>query len=1007
MRNKTRYSVSEPAVNADFADGFVSCGGFGMPDFSGTPDRSVVFTCATDTTFPGETISLTGSGLDGISVFIWSEGTAKELCPVRSDATKAQIIIPPFFRRSVTFIWPVKNRVAGEPYAINLPQVWWTDRQTLLSQEKTHRIRLFGTNFTLDGCPPTVAVITSDGRKECATVVSFSRYDITAEINSDISECEAVKMSVHNGTGGRYGWSGTVTVGVSNERVTFPDALSLIKLSDPVPGADETKKIKAAIHQAEQSGGAVIQLGQGEYCVSEAIKIDGDYPFGLVIRGAGRGTYDFASMLRPSESGHRGLTGTFSSVRFTDGDVPPNIFDIRSDNVTLENMTVFGADGHVGGYTMKFGYTVVLSGNNETISNLRMIKADLRDLNTGHDSSLMCSNNLFIDVGCRDIKVTGCEFHTKACAVWINFYDGDRYCQHVLFDDSRQVRNVLISDCCFYGYTHPYVGPNGERPKYDEGEISRGITAMNVDGLIVENCLFKGMDQKNDIVLTRSMYIPITANHMFIAHNVMFDVGSTPGTGFDGNTGEQILLHGGFHLGGIYNVKASEGKRLTVRRDNIPLFDKNGRMYTSEDTVTNAGSRILDGLKMGTRGMAYICSGKGAGQVRQIDGYEETADQYVFILHEPWKSEPDSGSIVVETAPFRENIIFSNTIMKEEPTMAQGFKSGGVLVFFDTYKNIIAQNDFRNLAFGVAVNSAFKCPVTWCTVRDNRFSGIREAYKDAMQGGDSARNATCFCESVVSNAGETAGWDDYNVWYTVGNVFRGNICEDCDTAVELATNRWNNIRNHGLEEYHGNEKGACMTTVENNYFADVSQGILVGNPAYWSYLRNNKFSFLTRPGFSSSEICFDHDPINFRLINIENDIITADSCRTSNRNADSVDTGNGVKKPETALIREYMGKIIEYLGIHYRENIRLDDIASECHLNKYYISHFFKANMNCSVGEYVNNLRLQKSCDLLLTTDEPIYSIAYAVGFSDVSNFGRHFRKIFSVSPSEFRNNNG
>ena len=1006
MKKNVITKFPEPRYNARFSELFGGDGGHGLPDLSGAPSGESVITCGTDMTFPGETLSLTGEELDGADAALWTEGSFRILCPVRSDKTKMQLIIPEGSERSVTAVWPVKRESVGEPYLINLPTVWWADRENVDSNGAARRVRLFGKNFSLGGLPPTVAVILDDGRTETATVVSWSPYDVTVEIRSCLSGCRSLSVAVHNGTGGKYGWSECFGLGVCEKTTADTDGLPVITLAPPSADGNDCPAVSAAIEEAEKLGGAAVVFGQGEYRFPQTVKITGSFPRGLILKGLGAGKYDFASRLRPSERNHRGLSGRYTSLRFSDVSVAPNVISVETDNVAIEDMTVFGADGHVGGYTMKFGYTVVISGNNARIKNVRMIKADLRDLNTDPSASLLCSNQLFIDSGCRDITVTGCEFHTKACAIWINFYDGDRYCQHVLFEDRRQVRNVLIENCGFYGYTYPYVHPDGRKPTYDEGEISRGITAMNVDGMIVENCRFRGVDQKNDVVLTRSMYIPITANHMFIAHNSMVNVGSTPGTGFDGNTGEQILLHGGFHLGGVYNVRRSEGQRLTVRRDNIALTDENGRQLTSEDTVTNAGSRILEGLKKGKRGMAYVAGGRGVGQIRQIDGYEETEDEYVFTIHEPWRVEPDETSIIVETAPFRENIIYGNTIMKEEPTMSHGYKSGGVLVFFDTYSNIIAGNDFRNLAFGVALNSSFKCPVTWCTVRDNRFTGIREAYKDAMQGGDSTRNSTCFCESVVSNAGETAGWDDYHVWYTVGNVFRGNICRDCDTAAEVATNRWHNLRNHGLEKYYGHEKGNCMTVIERNGFSGVSQGILVGNPAYWTYIRNNDFSFRFKDGFSCSELNYDHDPRNFRLIAIRNNSVESDCCHTLNRYADGMSDSFSAKEYEIRSNRENVGEIVDYIGRHYSERIRLDDIAAACHLSKYYISHTFTRNMNRSIGVYINDLRFQKANDLLANTDISIVKIAETVGFGDPTNFSRGFRKKFGMTPTEYRDKN-
>jgi len=270
--------------------------------------------------------------------------------------------------------------------------------------------------------------------------------------------------------------------------------------------------------------------------------------------------------------------------------------------------------------------------------------------------------------------------------------------------------------------------------------------------------------------------------------------------------------------------------------------------------------------------MAYICSGKGVGQVRKITGYIIQKDRIIFNISEPWRIKPDETSIVVETAPFRQNIIYKNEILKSKPTLAEDYKSGGVLFFFDSHSNIIAENSISNLSFGIVFNTAFKAPSSWNIVRDNKLSGITEAYKDARQGGDTTRNATFFCESVIGNIQGTnsGGWDNYNVWYTAGNAFRNNICVKGDTSAELATNRWHNLLNKGIENYYGKDKGNALTIIENNKFEEVADGILIGNPDYWTLIRNNTFKFKIKEGYNEKEIVNEQPISNFKLMYIKN-----------------------------------------------------------------------------------------------------------------------------------------
>ena len=865
-----------------------SLGGKNLPEFCGMADENApIISNITDITYPDETLGITGANLENANLIIWAEGGIRTVKPLRSDFNKMQAVVPADMAKSVMLVWPENENGIGNPIFVNLPTIWWSNKTELFSNVKNQEIRFFGKNLSFDGKEPIVVMEGEDGVFEKLPVINCNPYQITALITKDLAANTECKFYVHNTTGGEIAWSKPISVSVSENKVLSKTELPFLSVDSfgavANSGKDAIDAIEKALDEAAKLGGAVIAFGNGEYNISRSVTVEDRYPNGLYIVGVGAGEYDFKSHLRPDEYELRGVSGEYTSIRFLDVDnVPENIFRISGANVTISDMTLFGTDGHTLGYPMYNGATVLIRTNNVTITNVRFIKVNLFDFAVSDDAWLVGSNHIDAHAGSYNIDITNCEFHTKSSAIWLNHYEYENGgIQHVLFRDKDKVRNVNILNCDFYGYAAKYTHPSGRKPVADQGEVSRGLTGANCDGIVVENCTFKGFDQDNGYVLTRAMYLPISNLHYYIANNELRNVGNIKSlTGFDGNTGEQILFHSCLDLGGVYNVLKSEGTVLTVRTDNIKLKDDNGNFIRPDSTITNAGSRIRDGLRLGTRGTAFICAGKGAGQLRQINSYEIGAKQNKFILDEPWVIEPDETSIVVQSASMRENIIYKNLIMKDKPTMETGVKSGGVLFFFDGYSNIIAENEFKNLAFGVAFNTAFKAPLSWNTIRDNRFDSIVEAYKDAMQGGDTTRNAACLCESVVSNAGERAGCDTYHVWYTVGDAFRNNKCINSDTAVELATNRWHKLYNAGIKDYFGEEKGNALTIVENSSFENTADGVLVGNPAYWSLIRNNTYSFRKMDGYNGEKVIYEENITNFKTLNIEDDMIIDDANNT-------------------------------------------------------------------------------------------------------------------------------
>jgi AraC-type DNA-binding domain-containing proteins len=65
--------------------------------------------------------------------------------------------------------------------------------------------------------------------------------------------------------------------------------------------------------------------------------------------------------------------------------------------------------------------------------------------------------------------------------------------------------------------------------------------------------------------------------------------------------------------------------------------------------------------------------------------------------------------------------------------------------------------------------------------------------------------------------------------------------------------------------------------------------------------------------------------------------------------------------------------------------------------------YIFKDITGQSPVSYLKNVRLKKSQLLLLTTDMTIDSVAKQVGYEDVFNFSKQFKKRFGTSPSEYR----
>lgn len=95
--------------------------------------------------------------------------------------------------------------------------------------------------------------------------------------------------------------------------------------------------------------------------------------------------------------------------------------------------------------------------------------------------------------------------------------------------------------------------------------------------------------------------------------------------------------------------------------------------------------------------------------------------------------------------------------------------------------------------------------------------------------------------------------------------------------------------------------------------------------------------------------------------------------------------------------------ILEYCSKHYAENLSLDSLAKQLHLNKYYISHSINKQINMRLSTFINSLRIDAACKLLQESEKKIADIAQSVGYETIRSFNRAFVGIVGKTPKEYR----
>lgn len=110
---------------------------------------------------------------------------------------------------------------------------------------------------------------------------------------------------------------------------------------------------------------------------------------------------------------------------------------------------------------------------------------------------------------------------------------------------------------------------------------------------------------------------------------------------------------------------------------------------------------------------------------------------------------------------------------------------------------------------------------------------------------------------------------------------------------------------------------------------------------------------------------------------------------------------------EEAVQNESYGKLIfrvtSYIQNHLSEDISLQTLSDEFHLNSAYISQMFKNETGVKYHSYLTQIRINKAKSLLTATQNSITEIAAEVGFNDYRTFTKVFKATEGVLPSQYR----
>lgn len=100
--------------------------------------------------------------------------------------------------------------------------------------------------------------------------------------------------------------------------------------------------------------------------------------------------------------------------------------------------------------------------------------------------------------------------------------------------------------------------------------------------------------------------------------------------------------------------------------------------------------------------------------------------------------------------------------------------------------------------------------------------------------------------------------------------------------------------------------------------------------------------------------------------------------------------------------REIIEKTVEYINNNLSSDLSLKRLAKEAKFSPVYFHKLFKASIGKSLHSYIEDRRIKKAAELLISTEMTLSEIAYECGFSSQSYFNYIFKRKKGLTPRDY-----
>ena len=100
---------------------------------------------------------------------------------------------------------------------------------------------------------------------------------------------------------------------------------------------------------------------------------------------------------------------------------------------------------------------------------------------------------------------------------------------------------------------------------------------------------------------------------------------------------------------------------------------------------------------------------------------------------------------------------------------------------------------------------------------------------------------------------------------------------------------------------------------------------------------------------------------------------------------------------------QILNAVFQFTLSNFKDDITLHSVAKMANRSPAAFCRFFKKRTRKTYISFLNEVRIQEACSLLLKPDLNISEICFQTGFNNISNFNRQFKKITGFTPKGYR----